>query len=85
MRVKVKFFASLREVLKTSEELIDLPHDIKTVGQLRQYLTNRGASWLEALADGRAVRSAINHHMVELDALLVDGAEVAFFPPVTGG
>jgi molybdopterin synthase sulfur carrier subunit len=85
MRVKVKFFASLREVLKTSEELLDLPDHIQTIGQLRQYLVARGEPWSQALADGRAVRVAINHDMVDLEMALLDNAEVAFFPPVTGG
>ena len=85
MRVKVKFFASLREVLKTSEELLDLPDHIQTIGQLRQYLVARGKPWSQALADGRAVRVAINHDMVDLEMALLDNAEVAFFPPVTGG
>lgn len=85
MRIKVKFFASLREVLKTSEELIDLPGHVVTVGQLRAYLGARGEPWSEALAEGRAVRAAMNHDMVGLDMVLVDNAEVAFFPPVTGG
>ncbi len=85
MRIKVKFFASLREVLKTSEELLDLPSNVQTMGQLRQYLIARGEPWSQALAEGRAVRTAINHDMVDLDAVLLDSAEVAFFPPVTGG
>lgn len=85
MRVKVKFFASLREALKTSEELLDLPSEIQTVGQLRAYLTTRGESWAQALAEGRSVRAAINHDMVDWSAVLLDNAEVAFFPPVTGG
>jgi molybdopterin synthase sulfur carrier subunit len=48
-------------------------------------LMSRGASWSEALAEGKAVRMALNHQMVEGDTALVDQAEVAFFPPVTGG
>ena len=85
MKVKVKFFASLREVLKTSEEWLGLPNNVQTVGQLKQYLTTRGEPWSQVLADGRAIRAAINHDMVAFDAALLENAEVAFFPPVTGG
>jgi molybdopterin synthase sulfur carrier subunit len=46
---------------------------------------SRGESWSEALAEGKAVRMALNHQMVEGDAAVIDQAEVAFFPPVTGG
>ena len=40
---------------------------------------------LEALAPGRPVRAALAQVVCSDDALLADGAEVAFFPPVTGG
>ena len=85
MNIQIKFFASLREVLNTSGELVKLPDTVKTVGQLRQFLIARGEPWSLALADGKAVRAALNHEMVELETALIDGAEVAFFPPVTGG
>ena len=41
--------------------------------------------WAEDLAAGRAFRVAVNQDVVALDALLPDNAEVAIFPPVTGG
>jgi molybdopterin synthase sulfur carrier subunit len=31
------------------------------------------------------LRCALNQHMVDANTALQDGAEVAFFPPVTGG
>jgi molybdopterin synthase sulfur carrier subunit len=37
------------------------------------------------LARGRAVRCALDQAMSDESASLRDGAEVAFFPPVTGG
>jgi molybdopterin synthase sulfur carrier subunit len=37
------------------------------------------------LAEGKAIRMALNHEMVDGCVSLVDQAEVAFFPPVTGG
>ena len=42
-------------------------------------------AYAEALATGRAVRMALNQVMADEAAALADGAEVAFFPPVTGG
>ena len=85
MKITIKFFASLRESLKTSEEQFDVPASVKTLTQLRQNLMARGELWSEALAEGKAVRMALNHQMVEGDTTLIDQAEVAFFPPVTGG
>jgi sulfur-carrier protein len=45
----------------------------------------QSARHAELLAPGRPVRSAIAQVVCEDETLLVDGAEVAFFPPVTGG
>ena len=39
----------------------------------------------ESLARGKAVRVALNQVMADESAVLTEGAEVGFFPPVTGG
>ena len=52
---------------------------------LRDELIGRGGAHAECLARGRAVRLALNHVMAEESAALSEGAEVGFFPPVTGG
>ena len=85
MKVKVLFFASLREQLGTSAEEVELPVNVSTVGGLRNYLMQRGAAWQGALADKRNVRAAVNQDMVNPNAPIKAGDEVAFFPPVTGG
>ena len=85
MKVTVKFFASLRETLKTSQELLDVPVGVTTVADLRHHLRARGDLWAEVLAEGKAIRMALNHEMVDGSVALVEQAEVAFFPPVTGG
>jgi molybdopterin synthase sulfur carrier subunit len=56
-----------------------------TVAALRDELMAQGGAYPEALARGKAIRVAVNQVMVEESAALTDGAEVAFFPPVTGG
>jgi sulfur-carrier protein len=83
MKVTVRFFASLREALGASHEVVLEPHT--TVGALRDALIARGGRHAEALQRGRAVRCALDQTMVDESAALRDGAEVAFFPPVTGG
>lgn len=83
MKVQVRYFASLREALGASES-IELPEGA-TVGSLRDTLLALGGRHAELLARGRAVRTALNQQMCEESALLIDGAELAFFPPVTGG
>ena len=83
MQIEIRFFASLREALGTAS--LSLQTEATTVGALRDELIARGGVWAEVLARGRAVRAALDQAMVGDDAALRDGAEVAFFPPVTGG
>lgn len=83
MSITIRYFASLREALGGSETL-DLPGGT-TVGQLRDQLLARGEPHAAVLARNRAVRCALNKTMCGEDAVIADGAEVAFFPPVTGG
>ena len=85
MNVTIRFFASVREKLGTSSEQIALPEGVTTVGQLRDLLVRRGGAWEEALGGERALRMACNQAMCNEEAPLESGAEIAFFPPVTGG
>jgi molybdopterin synthase sulfur carrier subunit len=84
MSVTVKFFASVREAVGASSETVEPPAAVKTVGDLRAHLAARGDNWYKALGSP-ALRMACNQVMCDADTALVDGAEVAFFPPVTGG
>ena len=56
-----------------------------SLAALRDELIARGGAHAEALARGRAVRVSLNQTMADETAALSEGAEVAFFPPVTGG
>ena len=85
MKVKVLFFASLREQLGTAGEEIDLPAGVATVAALRGHLVSRGGAWEGALAEKRNVRAAVNQDMAKPGAAIRAGDEIAFFPPVTGG
>ncbi|SMC32097.1 molybdopterin converting factor subunit 1 [Polynucleobacter kasalickyi] len=85
MNIKLRFFASLRESLELSEMDLTVPPDVKTIAQLRNYLMNIDALWADTLALKKPIRVAQHQTMVEPDTLLEEGAEVAFFPPVTGG
>jgi molybdopterin synthase sulfur carrier subunit len=83
MKIQVRYFASLREALGSSETL-DVPART-TVDGLRELLQARSPAHAGALARGRAVRAALNQTMCSGSVELPEGAEVAFFPPVTGG
>jgi len=85
MKLELRFYASLRESLGLSSESITAPAEVKTIADLRSYLAQRGNPWAEVLASSRVIRCALNQEMVSDATQLVEGAEVAFFPPVTGG
>lgn len=83
MKITVKYFASIRELIGQGTEPVDT--QATTLQALRDELIARGGAHAEALARGNAVRVALNQVMSAETAALADGAEVAFFPPVTGG
>lgn len=83
MKVHVRYFASLREALGPQQTL-ELPAG-STLGDLRSLLLDQSPRHAEVLARGRAVRCALNQVMADEATAVPDGAEVAFFPPVTGG
>ena len=85
MKLQLRFFASLREGLGLTEESITTSVEVKTIADLRTHLIERGNPWAEILASNKVIRCALNQEMVKDTAALVEGAEVAFFPPVTGG
>ena len=83
MKIQLRYFASIREAIGSGSETLDTAAG--TLAALREELIARGGAHAEALARGRAVRVSLNQTMADESAVLTDGAEVAFFPPVTGG
>jgi len=83
MKVQVKYFASIREAMGVPGEVLETV--APTLADFRDELATRAGPAGLALARGRAVRIALNQVMSDESVALTDGAEVAFFPPVTGG
>lgn len=84
MKVRVRYFASVREALG-SGETVEITAGTRLSG-LRDQLIARGGRHAEALGRGRALRMALDQAMVADESMTVhEGAEIAFFPPVTGG
>jgi molybdopterin synthase sulfur carrier subunit len=83
MKISVRYFASVREALGRSGETVET--SARDLATLRDELAARGGAYAQSLARGKAVRVALDQVMSEESALLREGGEVAFFPPVTGG
>lgn len=83
MTITVRYFASLREALGSEERI---PHRAgMTLGSVRDTLIATDGAHAEVLGRDHPIRCALNHLITDEDVAVPDGAEVAFFPPVTGG
>lgn len=85
MKIKIVYFASLRDNLAASNEDLELPTSVSKISHLKKFLSLRGGKWAEQFDGSKKIKSSINYDLIQEDADLIDGAEVAFFPPVTGG
>ncbi len=76
MKITVKYFASLREQIGKAEELLILSE-----------ATPITEVWKNVSGETKSenILMAINMEYVKSDAIVEEGDEVAFFPPVTGG
>jgi len=80
VRVKVRYYASFRDVTGKQEEWIEVPEGI-TVQGIREHV--RGL--YEKIAGREQVLVAVNGSFPALDRVILEGDDVAFFPPVSGG
>jgi sulfur-carrier protein len=83
--MRVKYFAWVRERVGKSEETIEPPANVRTVGELMEWLAHRSETYAYAFEKPRVIRAAIDHAHVKPDAMIAGAREIAFFPPMTGG
>jgi molybdopterin synthase sulfur carrier subunit len=83
--MKVLYFARIRQIVGRGSDEFVLPAGVTTVNELIEALAARDEGIAAALADRRTLRCAVDRRHVGLDAPIAGAAEVAFFPPVTGG
>jgi len=83
--VKAVYFAWVRERIGKSEEELDPPENVSTIGELIAWLSSRGEGYAYAFEKASVIRAAIDRAHVKHDARIAGAREVAFFPPMTGG
>jgi len=83
MMVNVLFFGRLKEELQSSQLQIQVMGTL-TVAELKQQLVAEQPAWQDLLLDDQ-VLVAVDQVMATPATQVADNAEVAFFPPVTGG
>jgi molybdopterin synthase sulfur carrier subunit len=84
-RVRLLYFAWVREKIGCPEESVDLPGNVATVADLVDWLKERGPQYGDAFSRPQVVRAALDRVHVKPSAQLGAAREIAFFPPVTGG
>ena len=80
-QISILFFASLKEKVGLSRTTLEL-QDGASVSDLKTVLFE---SYPVLRASARTILVAVNHQYMADDDLIPDGAEVALFPPVSGG
>lgn len=83
LTITVRYFAAVREALGEGETL-RVPA-ATTVADLRLRLAARDAAHARALGPEQRLRVAVDQALADESLVLAADAEVAFFPPVTGG
>ena len=84
MKIKLLYFGRPSENLKLSDELVDVPAQLKTAGELLAWLRERGGIWAQELTESR-VRCAINQEFSAWEATINVNDEAALFSPISGG
>lgn len=83
--LRILFFGRLREELDCNQLDIPVADGGPDLDALQAHLCGiRGGKWRETLGAPNIIR-ALNQQMVQGNARIEDGDEIAFFPPVTGG
>ncbi len=83
--MRLRYFAWVRERVGKPEEDVDVPPEVKTIGELVQWLSKRGEEYAHAFDNPKVIRAAIDKTHVQAGASIEDAREIAFFPPMTGG
>jgi sulfur-carrier protein len=84
MTVKIVLFANLREALGVDSVELQVTGSSSISALISQLADQQSQEWLEMLT-AENIRVAVNQDLINEDVEIVDGDEVAFFPPVTGG
>ncbi|TMW63883.1 hypothetical protein Poli38472_014793 [Pythium oligandrum] len=82
MKLRVLFFASVREAVGKREETLELQDEVCTLATVRRALCAR---YPEAATTIQAITLAKNLEYADDATPVQDGDEVALIPPISGG
>ena len=81
----IKYFSWIKEHIGKSEELIDLPNNVKNINELIDYLNNLNDDYKKVFVKKDLIKIAVNRTYCSVETKISNNDEIAFFPPVTGG
>jgi len=81
MKVKILFFATLQDYVGAKTAEMDIPQDT-TVADLKELLVKMYPRMIPAQ---NSIMAAINFEYAADDQAIPSNAEIALFPPVSGG
>jgi sulfur-carrier protein len=81
-KVLVLYFAALRDLTSRSEEWLELPAGVDSVGKALSHLQKVRPELEGRLA---SVRAALNETFADPEQPIADGDTLALIPPVSGG
>jgi len=84
-KLKLSYFAWVRERIGRASEEVVPPQGVRTVGDLIGWLGERGEEYAYAFERPAIIRAAIDRVHVKHETPIANAREIAFFPPMTGG
>ena len=81
MRVTVRLFARLREIVGANELTRKIPIDSTVIVVWNDLVRE----FPDLMAYQNSISTAVNTEYARMDTALMEGDEVAFLPPVSGG
>ncbi len=81
MKVRVRCFAAVREIVGVGELVVDLPEG----STLIQLISQLGSQFPRLQALTGSLQFSFNREYASTDKRLSEGDEVALIPPVSGG
>jgi molybdopterin synthase sulfur carrier subunit len=82
VKVKVLYFAAVRDLTGTDEEVLDVSSSLDSIALLAEHLTTLHPELAERLEN---VRFARNEVFAKLSDAVSEGDTIALIPPVAGG
>ena len=79
------YFAWVRERIGKGEENLDIPPEVVTGADLVAWMKGLGENYAHALDDALAIRIAFDQQHADMFEPIGAPAEIAIFPPMTGG